>query len=85
MNADGFKDILVFYADGYVELLLNINGKFRNAGKIAYLPKVKNSLVEVADFQGDKFSDIVSLNQDGTLSLISNNDRKFAMQEIAVE
>lgn len=50
MNADGLDDVLVQYVDGYMELLLNIHGKFRSMGYIAYLPRLQNSLVRVGDF-----------------------------------
>ena len=51
MNADGLKDIIVQYEDGYIELLVNANGKYRSLGNIAFLPRLTQSLVEVADFQ----------------------------------
>ncbi len=51
MNADNLPDVLVQYSDGFMELLLNINGKFRSVGNIVYLPRLRNSLVQVADFQ----------------------------------
>lgn len=84
MNADNLPDVLVQYSDGFMELLLNIGGKFRSAGNIAYLPRLRNSLVQVADFQGDKFSDIISLDDEGKLRLISNSERKFTEQEIVL-
>lgn len=30
MNADGIMDLIVLYQDGYMELFLNHNGKFRS-------------------------------------------------------
>ena len=30
MNADGIEDLIVLYQDGYMELFLNHNGKFRS-------------------------------------------------------
>lgn len=50
MNNDQYKDILVQYADGYLELFMNMHDKFRSLGNIAYLPKIKNSLVQIGDF-----------------------------------
>lgn len=64
MNKDGLDDILVQYLDGYIELFLNLRGKFRSAGKIFYAPKIRDSKLDIADFQGDGYSDIVSLDDE---------------------
>jgi len=42
MNHDGNEDIVIVYTDGYIELLLNINGKFRSKKMIASVPDVGN-------------------------------------------
>ena len=50
MNNDGWPDLIVQYADGYVELFLNLNGKFRSRGMIAYMPTTRAPL-QIGDFQ----------------------------------
>lgn len=84
MNGDGLNDVIVQYEDGYIQLLLNIGGRFRSLGNIAFLPKNRNSLIEIGDFRGDKFSDIIVLDSDGKISLINNNDSKFSPQNISL-
>jgi hypothetical protein len=40
MNADGNDDLLVLHDDGYLDLMLNMRGKFRMREQIAYVPDI---------------------------------------------
>lgn len=63
MNGDGFVDVLVQYVDGYIELILNLGNRYHSLGNIAFIPNTKNDgSVEIGDFTGDKYSDILSLS-----------------------
>ena len=59
MNADGNTDLIVLYQDGFVELFLNLGGKFRSRGMIAYNKDIGTSQLEFADFTHDGFADII--------------------------
>lgn len=59
MNADGNTDLIVLYQDGFVELFLNLGGKFRSRGTIAYNKDIGTSQLEFADFTHDGFADIL--------------------------
>lgn len=62
MNGDGWTDIIVQYDDGYLELFLNLRGNFRSRGMVAYLPYVGDNPLQMGDFSGDRYADIVSLD-----------------------
>lgn len=85
MNNDGLTDIVIQYVDGYIELLLNLGWKFRSIWNIAYIPNLTNSKILIADFTGDKYSDIAILNSDWEIVILSNNDRKFTTEKIFIE
>jgi hypothetical protein len=85
MNHDGVNDLLVQYSDGYIELFLNLGGKFRSRGYIAYLPHIGNQGIQFADFQHDGYADIVTVDQSGSLSLISNQDRRFTNTALTIQ
>lgn len=51
MNNDGYDDILVRYLDGRIDLLLNLAGKYRSRGNIAFLPDLTQNPLQFADFQ----------------------------------
>ena len=85
MNNDGIEDMLVQYSDGYIELLLNLKGKFRSRGFVAHLPRLGNKPIQFADFQNDGYADIVSVDHSGSLSVISNQDRRFAPSILTIE
>lgn len=51
MNNDTLKDVIVQYVDGYIELFLNLGERFRSAGKIAYIPRLRGDLLQIGDFQ----------------------------------
>lgn len=46
MNADGKMDLIVLYQDGFVELFLNLGGKFRSRGMITYNKDIGTSQLE---------------------------------------
>jgi len=85
MNHDGAEDIIVQYSDGYIELLLNLGGKFRSRGYIAHLPRAGIRPIAFADFQNDGYADIISVDHSGSLSLISNEDRRFSLSVLQIE
>lgn len=82
MNNDGLIDILVQYNDGYIELFLNISGRFRSLGHVAYLSPFQSSLLQFGDFNADGFSDMVSVDKSGKLNFIANNNSKFSNIDI---
>lgn len=84
MNADGLRDVVVQYSDGYIQLILNQNGSFRSAGNIAYIPNLEDNRIQMADFQKDGFADIVALDADGKMVLLGNTHRRFAQQKITL-
>lgn len=59
MNADGNTDLIVLYQDGYVELFLNLGGKFRSRGMIAYNKDLGTSQIKFGDFTHDGYGDIL--------------------------
>lgn len=83
MNHDGYEDIVIFYTDGFVELLLNINGKFRSRKMIASIPDSGVRKVAVGDFTADGYSDIIATNASGTLILLDNDQRKITRIDIS--
>lgn len=65
MNNDGYDDIIITYDDGFVELYLNLNGRFKKSQMIGYVPNISPDQLSFGDFTGDGFSDIVGLNNSG--------------------
>ena len=59
MNADGISDLVVLYQDGFVELFLNLGGKFRSRGMIAYNKDIDMSQLKFGDFIFDGYGDII--------------------------
>lgn len=84
MNHDGFEDIIVVYSDGFMELFLNLNGKFRSRGMMAYAPDLSNRGITIGDFVGDGYGDILGVNNSGSLILIENSERKLTRTDIQV-
>lgn len=85
MNADGLDDILVQYVDGYIELILNLGGRFRSTGNVAYIPKLSDgSRLEIGDFMGDKYSDLVAINASGNFVFVNNTQRRLADKDMTV-
>jgi hypothetical protein len=42
VNNDEWEDIVVFYNDGHIQLIMNMSGKWRDMGYIAYVSDVKD-------------------------------------------
>lgn len=63
MNGDGLQDVIVVYSDGFIELYLNMGGTFRKKEKIAYIPYITPLGIELGDFTGDKYADIIALDR----------------------
>lgn len=82
MNQDGKEDIIVVYSDGFMELLLNLNGKFRSRGMIAHLPDLSSRPLSLGDFSGDGYSDILGVTASGSFVLIDNLNRKLTRTDI---
>lgn len=85
MNGDGWADITVQYDDGYLELFLNLRGNFRSRGMVAYLPYVGDNPLQMGDFSGDGYADIVSLDHSGSLVFLDNQERRFVEKKIQVD
>ncbi|MBC7503535.1 VCBS repeat-containing protein [Candidatus Gracilibacteria bacterium] len=85
MDADGIEDLLIVYADGYIELFLNRGGKFRSRGMIIYNRDIDSKKISFADFTHDGYSDIVGINSTGGLILIDNTNRRFSRRDILLE
>lgn len=85
MDGDGDQDIVIVYDDGFLELLQNISGKFRRKQMIAYLPSTGDRGIELGDFTGDRYADILSVDKEGKFSLVDNNLRRLLPKEIRLE
>ncbi len=84
MNHDGFEDMIVVYSDGFMELFLNLNGKFRSRGMIASVPDISSRGISLGDFSGDGYGDILGVNNSGSFILIDNSERKLSRTDIQV-
>lgn len=59
MDGDQDEDIVVVYDDGFIDLFANTSGKFRRKQMIAYLPDLSSRGIDVGDFTGDHYGDIL--------------------------
>lgn len=85
MNHDGLEDIVVVYDDGFIELLLNLGGRFRSKKMIAYIPDLGNRGISIGDFRGDGYGDIIALDASGGLILLDNDFRKLTRTRIVLD
>ncbi len=84
MNNDQLEDVVVVYADGYIELLLNFWNRFRSRDMLAYIPPRGKNIVELWDFSGDQYADIIAVGHSGFLEFWDNAQRKFIKTDITV-
>jgi hypothetical protein len=84
MNADGNEDLLVLHDDGYLDLMLNMRGKFRMREQIAYVPDIVSRGLYLGDFQTDGYADILGVNGSGSFVYIDNDARRFARRDIDI-
>ncbi|MBW7954446.1 VCBS repeat-containing protein [Candidatus Gracilibacteria bacterium] len=79
-NKDENEDVAVLKRGGYIELLegRDVFGDFDNRGNLAYVADINSkSPIITGDFFGDGYEDIVVLNKDKKVVLLSNKDKKF--------
>lgn len=84
MNGDGYEDLVVVKSDGFLELYLNFGGVFRKKEKIAFIPNMPLGGIELGDFVGDHYADILSLDQSWSLILIDNSGRRLREKNIII-
>ncbi len=83
VNNDEWEDIVVFYNDGHIQLIMNMSWKWRDMGYIAYVSDVKDGLKWVWDFSGDGYEDIVVTDQKGKLILLDNQEGRFTRKSVS--
>ncbi len=79
-NNDGEEDIVILKRWWYIELLEGtwVFGDFINRGNLVYIADInKKSSIITWDFFGDTYEDIVLLNKDREIILLSNREKDF--------
>lgn len=80
-NWDGVSDIVVFYDNGFVELLANYDWNYKNMWNLVYIADAWKLRKWVWDFFWDWFDDIVFANKDWALWVYNNIQWKFTRKE----
>jgi hypothetical protein len=74
-NSDGKKDLIVYHPDGTIGMwLLRWDGAVLDVGDLLSVRDAQQDMVRAGDFIGDGYSDIVYIDEEGIIHLVTHSE-----------